>query len=155
MIKIGKILFEIFEKMLGGDLLFWLSVARIFWVVGFIGVNIGKIKYISHLNLYNCTLLPTESWVLTENNGLVVVFTPEWWFVPTTTDQCSYNTVCIWKWKTSSDYLFFYSIQCRPIHYFKVWTVTRSLVKKSFVCSSKWIYERRQCNRKAMVKKTH
>ena len=26
MIKIGKILFEIFEKMLGGGLTFWLSV---------------------------------------------------------------------------------------------------------------------------------
>ena len=25
-------------------------------------------------------------------NSLVVVFIPEWWLLPTTTDQCSYNT---------------------------------------------------------------
>ena len=68
-------------------------IAGTSWVLVGTGVKIesfGKIQYISHLNLvYNCTLLPLESWVF---NSLVVVFIPEWWLLPTTTDQCSYNT---------------------------------------------------------------
>ena len=68
-------------------------IARIFWVLGGIGVKIAsfdkKIEWILHI----CTLLPLESWVLTENNSLVVVVIPEWWLLPTTTDQCSYNTI--------------------------------------------------------------
>ena len=42
-------------------------IARIFWVLGGIVVKIAcfdKIKYISQISLYNCTLLPLESWVL-------------------------------------------------------------------------------------------
>ena len=52
-----------------------------------------KIKYISQLNLYNCTLLPIESWVLTENNSSVVVFIPEWWLLPTTTTSVAITLV--------------------------------------------------------------
>ena len=61
-------------------------------MVGVIGVKIGKIKYISQLNMHNCTLLPLESWVFNWKQQFSGGFISECWLFPTTTDQCLYNT---------------------------------------------------------------
>ena len=46
------------------------------WSAGWHWSKNGKIKFIlTHLTMYNFTLLPLECWVLMENNSLVVVFT--------------------------------------------------------------------------------
>ena len=57
-----------------------IATCRIFWVlVGIIGVkraDFGKITCISQLNLYNCTVLLPESWVLTEKQQFSGGFYP-------------------------------------------------------------------------------
>ena len=59
-------------------------IAGIFWVLGGIGVKIESFgKHISQLKLYNCTLWPQESWVLTENKSVVVFPQP-----PTSVGTC-------------------------------------------------------------------
>ena len=87
--------------------------------------------------LLSYTFLPLESLVLTENKSLVVVFIPEWWLLPTTTDQCSYNTdlysiACKFKVYLSPKNIFLYvkGTQFRsPLHQHSVKNINQVMVK--------------------------